>query len=138
MYSFGWTKATGLGVATVLLMLASSMASAAEDTPGLERVEMDLVDYRFEPKSLLLVVGGTAELILTNQDAFTPHNFIIEAPEAGMEVKTDVPNGESVRVVLQPTRPGTYTFYCDEQFLFFENHREKGMEGKIEVTAASG
>jgi hypothetical protein len=27
---------------------------------------------------------------------------------------------------------------CDEQFLFFESHREKGMEGQIEVTAGSG
>ena len=27
------------------------------------------------------------------------------------------------------TKPGTYSFYCDKQLLFFPNHREEGMEG---------
>ena len=138
MYLSGWTTAIGLGFATILLMLASTMASAAEGDPGLQRVEMDLGDYQFHPKSLSIPAGGKAELILTNRNWLTPHNFVVEAPEAGMEIRTDVPTGESVSIVLQPTRAGTYTFYCDEQFLFFENHREKGMEGQIEVTAASG
>ena len=137
MYLSSWTTA-GLGFATLLVMLTPAIASAAQDDSGLQRVEMELGDYQFHPKTLSISVGRKTELILTNRDSFIPHNFVVEAPEAGMGIRTDVPTGESVKIVLQPTRPGTYTFYCDEQFLFFENHREKGMEGQIEVTAASG
>ncbi len=138
MHNSGWTTATGLGFATALLMLASVMALAAQDDPGLQRVEVDLGDYQFHPKTVSIAAGGKVELILTNRDTFISHNFVVEAPEAGMDIRTDVPTGESVSIVLQPTRPGTYSFYCDEQFLFFENHREKGMEGEIVVTAAPG
>jgi plastocyanin len=138
MYTSRWTSVAGIGLASALIMLASSMAAASQDGQGIQQIHMDLGDYKFHPDKISIVAGTSAELILTNRDSFTPHNFIVEAPEAGMQFNVDVPNGTSVKVVLHPTRPGTYAFYCDEQFLFFENHREKGMEGEIEVAAASG
>jgi plastocyanin len=138
MVSSGWRTATGIGFASVLFMLAPAITPAAQDSSEPQRIEMDLGDYQFHPNSLSIVAGTSAELMLTNRDSFIPHNFIVEAPEAGMDVNMDVPNGESVTIMLRPTRPGTYTFYCDEQFLFFESHREKGMEGQIEVTTGSG
>lgn len=137
MKTVRWTPVTGVGLATVLIMLASSMAVAAQDSQEIQQIDMDLGDYQFHPKRISIPVGTSAELILTNRDSFTPHNFIVEASEAGMETNVDVPNKKSVKVVLRPTRPGTYVFYCDEQFLFFESHREKGMAGEIVVTAAS-
>ena len=99
---------------------------------------MDLGDYRFRPKTVSIAAGTAAELVLTNRDGITPHNFIVEAPEAGMQVNLDIPAGKSAAIVLRPTRPGTYAFYCDKKFLFFPSHREKGMEGQIEVTPGSG
>lgn len=126
------------GLAAVILFIASAAVSAAQDDAGFQRIEMDLGDYQFHPTTVSISVGGSAELTLTNRDSFIPHNFVVEAPEAGMDIRMDVPTGEPVKVVLKPTRPGTYAFFCDEQFLFFENHREKGMEGQIEVTAAPG
>ena len=137
-YSSGWTTATGLVFATLLFMLVPVMAVASQDNPGDQRVDMDLGDYQFHPKTISIAAGTSAELILTNRDLITPHNFIVEAPEAGMEVNLEVPAGKSGTIVLRPTRPGTYAFYCDKQFLFFASHREKGMEGQIEVTAGSG
>ena len=137
MYVPSWTTVTGLALATLLFILTPAMAIAAQDNPGVQRVDMDLGDYRFHPDTVSIVAGTSAELILTNRDSITPHNFIVEAPEAGLEVNLQVPAGESVTVVLRPTRPGTYAFYCDKQLLFFESHREKGMEGQIEVTAGS-
>ncbi len=134
----GWTTATGLVFATLLFMLVPVMAVASQDNPGVQRVDMDLGDYQFHPDTVSIAAGTAAELILTNRDSITPHNFVVEAPEAGMEVNLDVPAGESATIVLRPTRPGTYTFYCDKQFLFFESHREKGMEGQIKVTVGSG
>ena len=137
MYVPSWTTVIGLALATLLFILTPAMAIAAQDNPGVQRVDMDLGDYRFHPDTVSIVAGTSAELILTNRDSITPHSFIVEAPEAGLEVNLQVPAGESVTVVLRPTRPGTYAFYCDKQLLFFESHREKGMEGQIEVTAGS-
>ena len=138
MYSSRWTTTARLVFATLTFVLAPAMALASQDNPGVQRVDMDLGDYQFHPKTVSIAAGTAAELILTNRDSITPHNFIVEAPEAGMEVNSEVSAGESVTIVLRPTRPGTYTFYCDKQFLFFESHREKGMEGQIKVTAGSG
>ncbi len=138
MVSSRWTTTTRLVFATLMFMLAPAMAPASQDNSGVQRINMDLGDYQFHPKTVSIVAGTTAELILTNRDSITPHNFIVEAPEAGMEVNSEVSAGESATIVLRPTRPGTYTFYCDKQFLFFESHREKGMEGQIKVTAVSG
>jgi plastocyanin len=138
MYFSGWTMATGRGFASILMMFIPTLLPASQDDSRVQRVEVDLGDYQFNPKTLSIAAGEKVELILTNRDSFIPHNFIVEAPEAGMDIRTDVPTGKSVRVLLEPTRPGTYVFYCDEQFLFFENHREQGMEGRIQVTGASG
>ncbi len=133
----GWTTAIGRSIAILSIMLAAAMAAAAQDVKQTQRVEMDLGDYKFRPSTVSIAVGDSAELILTNRDSITPHSFVIEAPEAGMEAKVDVGGGKSATLVLRPTKPGTYVFYCDKKLLFFASHREKGMEGKIEVTAGS-
>lgn len=138
MVSSRWTTTARLVVATLTFVLAPAMALASQDNPGVQRVDMDLGDYQFHPDTVSIAAGTAAELILTNRDSITPHTFIVEAPEAGMEVNSEVSAGKSVTIVLRPTRPGTYTFYCDKQFLFFESHREKGMEGQIIVTVGSG
>ena len=137
MKSFGWTTAIGRSTAIFSIMLAAAMPAAAQDVKEAQWIEMDLGDFRFRPSTITIAVGDSAELILSNRDSFTPHSFVIVAPEAGMAVKADVGGGKSETVVLRPTKPGTYTFYCDQKLLFFPSHREKGMEGKIEVKAGS-
>ena len=137
MYSSSWTTVIGTGFSAALLLI-SSMPASSQDGRGMQRIDMVLEDYQFRPNKVSIVAGTSAELNLTNRDSFTPHNFIVEAPEAEMEVSVEVPTGKSVKVVLRPTRPGTYVFYCDKQFLFFKSHRERGMEGQIEVKAGSG
>ncbi len=106
----GWTTVTGLLFATLTFGLAPAMALASQDNPGVQRVDMDLGDYKFRPKTVSIAAGTAAELILTNRDSITPHSFIVEAPDAGMEVNLEVPAGESATIVLRPTRPGIYTF----------------------------
>jgi hypothetical protein len=36
-------------------------------------------------------------------------------------------------VKFVPTKTGKYPMYCDKSLLWFKTHREKGMEGVIEV-----
>ncbi len=40
---------------------------------------------------------------------------------------------EAKVIRFTPTRVGSYPFYCNKKLLFFESHREKGMEGILEV-----
>ena len=58
--------------------------------------------------------------------------------ETAVVTREPITAGESATMVLRPTRAGTYAFYCDKKLLFFPSHREKEMEGQIEVTAESG
>jgi plastocyanin len=40
---------------------------------------------------------------------------------------------EPKAVTFTPTAVGKYPFYCRNKLLFFKSHREKGMEGVLEV-----
>jgi len=61
-----------------------------------------------------------------------PHNFVLKAPEAGMDVTADL-GKEPQTIRFTPTKVGEYPFYCDKKLLFFESHREKGMKGILKV-----
>jgi plastocyanin len=71
-------------------------------------------------------------MVISKEDGFTPHDFIIEAPEAGIEVDESLSSDPKV-VKFTPTKVGKYPYYCSKKLLFFEDHREKGMEGVLEV-----
>ena len=72
------------------------------------------------------------ELTFIKTPGITPHNIIIKAPDAGIEFNEDMSRA-SKTVRFTPLKTGSYAMYCDKKFLFFKNHREKGMEGVIEV-----
>ena len=115
-----------------LLLLAPLVQAAAP----VRTIEVKMGDYRFMPDLITVQAGNTVRLVFTNTDSITPHNFTLKAKSAGMNVDIDVSAGDTKSVELTPTTPGIYTFYCDKRFLFFESHRERGMEGKLVVRPA--
>jgi heme/copper-type cytochrome/quinol oxidase subunit 2 len=100
---------------------------------GAQRATITLDSYSYTPNHLIVQHDKPVELALTSVTTLTPHNFILKEPSAGIEVEQDVRPGKTVTVRFKPTHPGTFTFYCDKKLLFFASHREKGMEGKMEV-----
>lgn len=58
--------------------------------------------------------------------------MIIHAPEAGISVDQNL-SGDAINIRFTPTAAGKYSFYCRNKLLFFNSHREKGMEGVLEV-----
>ena len=40
---------------------------------------------------------------------------------------------ETKKIALTATALGKYPFYCSNKLLFFASHRERGMEGILEV-----
>jgi plastocyanin len=57
----------------------------------------------------------------------------VSAPEAGINVRIDMDAKKPDVIKFTPTKVGLYPVYCDKKLLFFKSHRERGMEGVIEV-----
>lgn len=130
-----------LRVLSVFIFLAGSAWSqemqqkpytAAVDADGVQRISMTGGEYFFEPKHVIVKINVPVELSVKKTSGFVPHNIIIEAPEAGIEVKENIGKDPTV-IKFMPKKAGKYPFYCDKRFLFFKNHRARGMEGIIEV-----
>jgi hypothetical protein len=72
------------------------------------------------------------ELIVKKEPGITPHDIVINAPEAGINFKEDLTTEPKI-IRFTPLKTGKYPMYCSKRFLFFKSHRERGMEGVLEV-----
>ena len=100
---------------------------------GIQRATIILDSYSYTPNHVIVQAGKPVELLLTSITTITPHNFLLKNEAAGLSIERDVGSGRTVTVQFTPMKPGIYTFYCDKKLLFFPSHREKGMEGTLEV-----
>lgn len=100
---------------------------------GLQRATVVLDSYSYTPHHLIVQAGKPVELFLTSITSITPHNFVLKNEAAGLSIERDVSAGKTVTVQFTPTKPGIYSFYCDKKLLFLPSHRDKGMEGTLEV-----
>ena len=107
------------------------VATIGED--GIQRATITLDSYSYAPRHLIVQAGKPVELTLTSVTILTPHNFVLKDPAAGLDINQDVSAGKTSRVQFTPVQPGRFTIYCDKKLLFFQSHREKGMEGLLEV-----
>ncbi|MBH0181377.1 MAG: quinol oxidase [Nitrospira sp.] len=96
---------------------------------GVQRVSVILDSYTFRPSHVIVEAGKPVEVTLTSGTMLTPHNFIIDA----LSVKEEVGAGKTVVLTFTPTQPGTFPFYCDKRLWPLPSHREKGMEGILNV-----
>ena len=142
MCSFDEIRPVALICCVLLVFAGVAFGNAGDDVlvlepeaDGIQRATIVLDSYAFTPGHLRIQAGVPVELRLENQSFLTPHNFIIDAPALESPVNVNVDAGESIDVRLLLSTPGTYTFYCDKQLLFFPSHREEGMEGRLEVLA---
>lgn len=100
---------------------------------GVQRATVTLDSYSYLPNHLIVEAGKPVELTLTSVTTITPHNFIIKDPAGSASVEQDVSAGKTVVVTFTPTQPGTFAIYCDKRLWPLPSHRDKGMEGKLEV-----
>lgn len=99
---------------------------------GVQRVEIVGGEYFYRPNHIIVKVNVPVELKVTNDSRFVPHSIKVTAPEAGIDFSTDLKR-EPKLIRFTPKKVGIYPMYCDKKLLFFASHREKGMEGAIEV-----
>ena len=100
---------------------------------GVQRATITLDSYSYTPDYLVVQVGKPVELRLTSVTFITPHNFLLTDPAAGFTVEQEVRAGKTLTVRFTPTQTGVFIYYCDKKLLFIASHREKGMEGRLDV-----
>jgi len=100
---------------------------------GVQRATVTLDSYSYTPNHLIVEAGKPVELTLTRVTTMIPHNFIIKDPTGRLSVEQDVSAGKTVTIAFTPTQPGTFPIYCDKRLWPLPSHRDKGMEGTLEV-----
>ena len=103
------------------------------DADGVQRATVVLDSYSYEPAHLIVEKGKPVELTLKSVTTLVPHNFIIRDPAGGLSVEQDVSAGKTALLKFTPTSSGTFPIYCDKRLWPLPSHRDKGMEGKLEV-----
>ena len=105
---------------------------AVVDSDGVQRVEITGGSYYYDPDYIIVKVNVPVELSVTKTSGLTPHNIVIHAPQADIEINEDMSTAPKT-VRFTPLKTGKFDIYCDKRFLFFKNHREKGMKGILKV-----
>ncbi|MDN7930979.1 quinol oxidase [Burkholderia metallica] len=105
------------------------------DADGVQRVAIVGGSYFFRPNHVIVRARVPVELTVSAEPGVVPHSFAIDAPQAGIAVHTEL--GTTPRTFrFTPAQPGRFAYYCTHRLLFFRSHRERGMEGVLEVEAA--
>lgn len=105
---------------------------AKMDPDGVQRVRIEGGGYFFRPDHIVIKLNVPVELLASREAGAAPHNLVIQAPEAGIAVEEDLAV-EAKKILFTATALGKYPFYCSKKLLFFASHRERGMEGVLEV-----
>lgn len=116
--------------ALFLAALAFSLPLGAAE-PMIVDVKLD--SYSIKPDKITTKVGQPVTLKVVNEATFLPHNIIIHAPEAGINVKLNLSAGKSGEVSFTPTKAGSYEMVCDKTPPIGKSHKEKGMHGTLVV-----
>lgn len=137
------TKMHGLFVIACLTVLFTQPAFAQEkvqgepfraqiDADGKQRVRILGGSYFFKPNYVIVKANVPVEISVSLEPGIVPHSVVVKAPEAGIAINESL-STEPKTFVFTPTAAGKYAFYCKNKLLFFESHRDKGMEGVLEV-----
>jgi len=136
------TMTKGLVPMLVLAALAA-LARAEGDAPlrvpvdadGVQRVAIVGGSYFFRPNHVIVRAHLPVELTVSAEPGLAPHSFEIGAPQAGIAVHTELATTPKT-FRFTPTQPGRFAYYCTHRLLFLRSHRERGMEGVLDVEAA--
>jgi plastocyanin len=96
-------------------------------------IEVKLDSYSIAPERITVKANQPVTLKVTNAASFIPHNLVIKAPEAGIDVRIDLRAGKTGEATFTPTKAGSYEMLCDKEPPIGKTHKEKGMHGMLIV-----
>lgn len=130
----GWLATVGMPIAPAAeppQSGSSLVVPMAAD--GVQRATVLLDSYAYSPSHLIVEAGKPVELTLTSVTTMTPHNFVIKGQAGNLFVEQEVSAGKTVTIRFTPIQPGLSAIYCDKRLWPLPSHRDKGMEGTLEV-----
>jgi plastocyanin domain-containing protein len=99
---------------------------------GVQRVDIVGGGYFFKPNHIVVKVNIPVELTVSKESGLVPHDIVAKSPEAGIVFEATLSSTPKI-IKFTPTKVGKYPMYCSKKAPFSKSHREKGMEGVIEV-----
>jgi plastocyanin len=101
-------------------------AEADIDTDGVQRIEVSMHSYYFEPSRIIVHAGKPVEIVLKNSSHIIPHGFTIA--DESLSVSEDKWGWGSTKVTFTPKKAGEYRFFCHKG-----DHEKNGMVGTLIV-----
>jgi len=99
---------------------------------GVQHVELIGGEYYFDPNYVVVKVNTPVELKVKKAPGYVPHDITVKAPEAGIVFQADL-DKDWQTIKFTPTKVGKYEMICDKKLLWFKSHKDRGMDGFIEV-----
>lgn len=106
--------------------------TATVDKDGIQHVRIVGGSYFFKPDRIVVKKNIPVDFSVTKEPGMAPHSIVAHAPEAGIVFDESLNSNPKI-ITFTATASGEYVFYCKNKLLFFPSHREKGMQGIIEV-----
>ena len=129
----------------ILSFVVSSVAAAFADDQdktevyaatvgkdGVQHVRIVGGGYFFKPNRIVVKKNIPVELSVSREPGMVPHSMVANAPEAGIVFDESLSSDPKI-ITFTAQATGEYAFYCKNKLPFFPSHREKGMQGIIEV-----
>ena len=99
---------------------------AVPDAAGVQRVDVDMHSFYFEPNRIVVHSGRPVDLTIRNRSVVVPHNFSINDP--ALKIDADKWGFGANHVRFTAPAPGEYRFSCH-----VDEHGKKGMVGTLVV-----
>jgi plastocyanin len=113
-----------------------TIAHAVLGDDGIQRLEIVAGSYFFEPNHIIVKPGIPVELSIKRESKVVPHDFVLKIEASGIDIKEKI-RTKGTLIRFTPNVAGEFPFYCSHKLLFLKSHRDKGMEGVLEVVAAT-
>ena len=79
-----------LAVSTACALAQEPPQAVKPDADGVQRVRLIAGSYFFKPNRIVVKVNVPVELTASRESGITPHDLVIRAEEAGINVKEDL------------------------------------------------
>ena len=106
--------------------------TATVDKDGVQHISIIGGSYFFKPARIVVKKNIPVELSVSQEPGMAPHSIVAKAPEAGIVFDESL-SGNPKIITFTAKATGGYVFYCKNKLPFFPTHREKGMQGIIQV-----
>lgn len=123
---------TAFIVADVFAASGERAMAPPVDSDGVQRLSVLAGNYFFRPDRIVVKANRPVELSVSKEPGLVPHSFALRIPAEQIDLDEELGvKPRTIRFIIR--QPGRYDFSCSKKLLFFESHREKGMEGVLEA-----